>query len=356
MRVIPKYLFVTVVLALSFVNVSGQKTKPAAKAPVKRPTDPRLIPPPLKAYKHSLEVTSTYDRFENKTLVQFRIQLNSVEAMYMNFGFTGETPKEVPKGILFQYFADPDKLLLTPTEVIFLTDRDRFRLKLGSLPPLDNGKVPFFAVIDYPTFLKIANGTSVAFKIGSTENDFDDEGLEALKDFASRTNPKADRSTEVAQSSAVKKDLLAEAQKLRNLTPKAKAEVKDLLDGIEMLDMALRKATSSNPPDGQGIEISKGLASSLLLKSQSLSVGSFKQLITWSLDDAMSALLLSGSKVGVFDPNDPGVKEIISKAIVRNKLNDYPEKDHYAILLSSSEEALFHAKTIAGAARILEIK
>lgn len=348
-------VLVLIGLAVAFPALSQKKTKGKPAQVTKKASDSRLTPPANRKFNHSLELTANYDRFENNTHVQLRIPANSVEVMYMDFGFTGEVLKHAPQAILFQYFADSRKLtFLTPKEAIFLTDRDRFRIKLIPLPELENGKVPFVASIDYATFLKIANGKTVAFKVGETENYFDEEGLEALKDFASRTNPKANRSSEIAETNAIKKDVMAEVAKLNRLTPRAKAQIKETLDYIELVQIGLKKATSSEPADGDGIRLMGNSASGLLKGIDAVPSGTFKQLLQACADDLFSAIIIAGGKVGVFDSRTAEFKRITKEAFARNKLDEFPDKDHVSILLSKSEEALFHAKTIASAAKIIE--
>lgn len=339
-------------LAVTILPTFGQKKLPTKPAP-KKVVDSRLTPPPVRRFNHSLEVTSEYDRFENQTKVTLRLQLNSMESMYMLFGFPGQSIKVAPKAILFQYFMDSEKIFLTPKEAIFLTDRDRFRIKLISLPELDNGKVPFAASIDYQTFLRIANGESVAFKIGETENYFDDEGLEALKDFASRTGPNAARSEEVAQKTALEKEVLAEVNKLRRLTPRVKDQIKTVIERIELLQAGLAKAGLTNPPDSEGISLIGSLVPGVVEESKAVPEGKLKDLITWSMEDLFAGIMLAGGRAGVFDSSKSAFKNLLKTPSERNKLADYPDKDHVSLLLGASRETLSHAKLIAASAGII---
>lgn len=353
LRASPPLLILFSGLLLANGPVLAQK-KAQTKTASKKVVDSRLNPPAIREFNHSLEVSSDYDRFENQTKVTLRIQLNSVESMYMFFGFGGQAIKQVPKTIIFQYFMDAEKIVLTPKEAIFLTDRDRFRVKLVALPELGNGKVPFAAAIDYPTFLRIVNGQSVAFKIGDTENYFDDEGLEALKDFASRTNPNADRSKELASTNAVAKSALDDVSKLRKLTPKVKAQIKEILERLELAQVALRKATNMNSMDKEGIKIVGGIVPDLVERLKVIPEGPFKQLIRWTSEDLFSAIMIAGGNAGVFDATTPQFKELTKDAITRHKLNDFPDDEHVSILLTESEKSLSNAMFMASAANIVE--
>jgi hypothetical protein len=240
-----KICFLSLVFLLSVSFTYAQKKKTTQKkqtvTTTRKVTDARLTPPANRKFNHSFELSSDYDRFENSTKVQLRIPINSMESMYLYFGFNGERIKQSPKQIVFQYFGDSRKFFLPVKDFVVLTDRDRFRIKIIQLPELDNGKIPFAAVIDYPTFLRIANGETVEMKIGETELTFDEQSLEALKDFASRTNPNANRDSEITETRALEKEVKDEAAKLMRLTPKIKAEIRETLTKIDLLQQGVKK-------------------------------------------------------------------------------------------------------------------
>jgi hypothetical protein len=349
-----------VILLLSVSYISAQKKKTTQKKqPVtsaRKVTDARLTPPVNRKFNHSFELTNDYDRFENSTKVELRIPINSMETMYFQFLFNGERIKQPPKQIMFQYFGDSRKFFLPVKDFVVLTDRDRFRIKIIQLPELDNGKIPFAAVIDYPTFLRIANGESVEMKIGETELTFDEQSLEALKDFASRTNPNVNRNSEIAETRALEKEVKDEAAKLLKLTPRVKAKIKETLTGVRLFQQGVRKATASNPPDEEGMFLM--LQFSVILSKEVLNLpgGLFKRIVVSSVQDANSALIISGVRTKIFSQNNPNYKSVLESAINKYKLNDYPEEEQPSILLSNSEEAIYHAETIASAAKIIELE
>ena len=276
--------------------------------------------------------------------------------MYFEFLFRGEKIKQAPKQIMFQYFGNSEKFSSPIKDFVVLTDKDRLRIKTIQLPELDNGKIPFVSAIDYPTFLRIANGESVEMKIGETELTFDDRSLEALKDIASRTNPSANRDSEIAEAKAVDKQLKAEAAKLFNLTPRVKAQIKKLLSGVTLLQQGVRKATSNTTPDQEGFFIMLQFSEATIKELNIIPEGLFKKLVTSSVEDASSSLIISGVRANIFSQNNPSYKTVLEKAMSKYKLADYSDEEQPAILLTHSEEALSHAETIASAAKIIELE
>lgn len=355
-----KFYFLSLVFLLSVSFTYAQKKNTTPKKQVttstRKVTDARLTPPANRKFNHSFELTNNYDRFEDSTKVELRIPINSVETMYFQFLFNGDRIKQSPKQILFQYFGNSNKFPLPVEDFVVLTDRDRFRIKIIQLPELDNGKIPFAAVIDYPTFLRIANGESVEMKIGETELTFDEQSLEALKDFASRTNPNVNRNSEIAETKALEKQVKDEAAKLLKLTPRVKAKIKQTLAGVGLLHQGIRKATSSNPPDEEGLFLMLQFSAAIIKELNDIPEGLFKQLVVSSVEDATSSLIISGVRANIFSQNNPSYKTVLEKATSKYKLADYPDEEQPLILLRNSEESLYHAETIASAAKIIELE
>ena len=274
-------------LSVSYMSAQGKQTTKKTPTPtVRKVGDPRLIPPAIRKFNHSFELTSTYDKFKDITQVQLRIPINSVESMYYWFSFTGEKILTPPKAIIFQYFGNSKKFDLPVNETIVLTDRDRFHIKLIQLPELDNGKIPFAGSIDYSTFLLIANGVTIAMQIGQTELDFDEQSLEALKDFASRTDPKANRNAEIASNKAIEQEIKSEAQKLIKLTPREKAKIKEVIEGLQLFQQGIRKASESDPPDKDGMGLMLGFSVVLKRGLDAFPSGLLKQTVSSAIEDA----------------------------------------------------------------------
>jgi hypothetical protein len=346
-------------LCLFPVLAQRKTNKQITKKPlsiIPKSSNTRLTPPLTRKFNHSFELTSDYDKFENSTKVQLRIPINSMESMYLFFDFNGERIKQPPKQIVFQYFGDSGKFFLPVKDFVVLTDRGRFRIKIIQLPELDNGKIPFAAVIDYPTFLRIANGESIEMKIGETELTFDEQSLEALKDFASRTNPNGNRVSEIAETKAVEKEVKDEAAKLLRLTPRVKAKLKQTLAGVVLLQQGIRKAISTNPPDEEGLLLMLQFSATIIKELNDIPEGLFKQLITSGVEDATSSLIISGVRANIFSRNNPSYKTVLEKAMSKYRLPDYPDEEQPLILLKNSEESLYHAETIASAAKIIELE
>lgn len=359
MSLYKKILFVGIVLLfLTSTDYAQRKATPRKKqsTPVtQKATDSRLTPPTNRKFNHSFELTSDYDKFENTTKVQLRIPINSVETMYLVFSFNGEKIKQAPKQILFQYFGNSSKFFLPVKDFVVLTDRDRLRIKIIQLPELDNGKIPFAAVFDYPTFLRIANGESVEMKIGETELIFDDESLEALKDFASRTNPKNDRSAEITEAKGIGRQVKDEAAKLLRLTPKVKAEIKETLEKISLLQQGVKKAITGERTDEEFMSLTLDFGGELLQDGKNLPDGLLKRLILDSILDTISSHVIYGTRAGIFSQSDPNYKPLLEAAVKKYNLTDYAEKEQPSILLSNAEQSLYHAQTLAAAAKIIEI-
>ena len=355
-----KFYFLSLVFLLSVSFTYAQKKKITPKKQVvtstRKVTDARLMPPANRKFNHSFELTVDYDRFKDFTSVQLRIPINSIETMYFLLQFNGEKIKQPPKEILFQYFGDVDKFVLPVRDFIVLTDRDRLRIKFIDYQPEVNGKKVFVAKIDYPTFLRIANGESVDMQIGETELNFDEQSLEALKDFASRTNPNTNRDSEIAETKAIEKEVKDEAAKLFKLTPRVKAQIKQTLASIELLHQGIKKATSTNSPDEEGMFLMLQFSAAIIKDLNVIPEGLFKQLVTSSVEDATSSLIISGVRANIFSQDNPAYKTILQKAISKYKIADYPDEEQPKILLSNSEKSLYHAETIASAAKIIELE
>jgi hypothetical protein len=360
MKQIPKALLAFIILTLSF-SIFGQTKKPVKKSnpkssSSKKVVDLRLTPPANREFNHSFELTSDYDRFEDSTKVTLRIPINSMEVMYFFFGFKGEQIKQPPKQIIFQYFGDTKKFFLEVKDFVVLTDRDRFRIKMIQLPELDNGKIPFAAVFDYPTFLRIANGESIDMKIGDTELNFDEASLEAIKDFASRTNPNVNRISEIVKQKALEKEVKDEAARLLKLTPRVKVQIKQHLKSIDLFQQGIKKATSTNPPDEEGMFLMLNFSLSIMKEIDVIPNGLFKKIVLDSLEDATASLIISGVRAKTFSQDNSAYKSVLEKAMNKYKLADYPDEQQPIILLSNSEEALYYAITIASAAKIIDLE
>lgn len=352
MNLYKKIYFVGLIFLLAVSFVYAQKKKTAQKKqPVtttRRVNDSRLTPPANREFNHRFTIDVNYDKFENRTKVQMRLPINSVESVHFTFLFDGEKIKQTPREIIFLYFKDARREFLLPVkDFVVLTDRERLRVKMVEAPGLESdGKIPYLAKFDYQTFLRIANAERLDMKIGDFEITFDEESLEALKDFASRTNPNSKPTAETAEKQLADKQLNAEVDKLLRTNSTVKSAIRDTL---ETMRAALLLSESSAEP--QSKQAAVGEASRTFLENKDIIPnGLFKEMLDSAIKDLVRADILKGVNAGLIDRKSFDISEIVRQY----NLSNVPEAKRPAVILSSAKETLINLYTIASMAKIIE--
>jgi len=349
-----KFYFVSLICLLSVSFAYAQKRKPTQKTqPVtssRKVTNSRLVPPANREFNHRFTIDVSYDKFANRTKVQMRLPINSVESLHFAFLFDGEKIKQTPKEIIFLYFKDSGREFLFPVkDFVVLTDKDRLRIKMVESPGLENdGKIPYLAKFDYPTFLRIANAERLDMKVGDFEITFDEESLEALKDFASRTNPNSKPTAETAETQLAEKQVKAEVDKLLRTNSTVKAAIRDTLE--TMRAALLLSESSAEPQDKQAVV---GEASRTFLENKdSIPNGLFKEMLDSAMKDLVRADILKGVNAGLIDKKSFDISEIVRQY----NLSKVPEAERPAVILTSAKETLLQLYTIASMAKIIELE
>lgn len=358
MRKIVFVLHLTSLLLTLGIITHGQiQTKATVrKTRTSKIINPRLAPPAYRKFNHSFELTSEYDKFKNITEISLRIPINEIETLYFHLWFYGEKIKGPPNEILFNYFGDSRKFPSLVTGIITVTDKDLLHFKLLDFQPNVNGKTVLVAKLTYPTLLRLANALSIDMKIGSTILRFDDASLEALKDFASRTNPNINRDAEIAERRELEKTIDSEALKLKILNPSAKATIKQLLErASQMAVLAKKVLLSENPPTEDALTILE-LAPHYKANETVLPSGIFKNLLASSVEDITCSIIIFEVDNGVLSEDNPNIKGVAENAIKKYRLTAYREEERPMILLSKAEESLYYLYTLASAAGIVHFE
>lgn len=347
-------IFTALLMFLPLLSLQAQKnpssvTTRKSSGTTQKAIDHRLIPPPNRKFDHRFYIDVNYDKFQNRTKVQIRLPINSVESVHFAYLFNGEKLRQAPKEIIFLYFKDADRKFLFPVkDFIVLTDKDRLRIKMVEAPELESdGKFPYLAKLDYPTFLRIANAEKVDMKIGDFEIAFDDESLEALKDLASRTNPNFKEDAETAETKAVEKQVKAEVDKLIRTSSAVKPVIREILEGMKV---ALSVSQSTVEP--QIKQSAVGEASRTFIENKDLVPnGLFKEMLDSCMKDLVRADILNGVNAGIIDKQSFDTSEIVRQY----NLSTVPEPKRPAIILSSAKETLTQLYNLAAMAKIVDI-
>lgn len=336
---------VTMFLAFSgfATNIAAQKNKPAAV----RKVDSRLQPPPNRAFKHRFVIDVNYDKFEDSTKVQMRLPVNAVESVHFAYFFKGEKLRAAPTEIIFMLFKDKDRQFLLPVnDFVALTDRDRMRIKMVETPGLIiDGKNPYTAKLDYATFLKMVNAKTLDIKIGDFEIAFDNESMEALKDFGSRTNPAYRETKAQQQTNNIDKNITTEADNLRRLNLETKNEIREVLVAAKASMIICLGASEDRVK-----QASVASASQVYLKNKAAFTGDFAILV----DEVMKALVRSDILRGIANGSIPrsqfGTQEIINEY----QLAQIPISQRPAAILEVGDKYLDMVLRISREAGIIE--
>lgn len=344
-----------IILLLPFSYIEAQRKKPVQKKSTetqtsRKATDSGLTPPPNRKFNHRFNIDVNYDKFENRTKVQLRLPINSIESVHFAYFFVSEKVKQAPSEIIFLFFKDAGREFLLPVkDFVVLTDKDRLRIKMVEAPELESdGKIPYLAKFDYPTFLRIANAKRLDMKIGDFEITFDEESIEALKDLASRTNPKFKETPEEAENQAAEKQLKAEVDKLYRTSSVVKSSIRETLESMRQ---ALLISESSAEPKAKQSAV--GQASRTFLENKdAIPNGIFKEMLDSAMKELVRADILNGVNAGVIDKEAFDTSEIVRQY----NLSGVPEDKRPSVILSKARETLLQLYTIASMAKIIELE
>ncbi|MEQ1604724.1 MAG: hypothetical protein ABL999_07630 [Pyrinomonadaceae bacterium] len=302
-----KLIAIAFVLMITLCGSSlfAQKSKTTVKQ-----TDQRTIAPPNRQFIHRFTIDFSYDKFENRTKVQMRLPVNAVESVHFAYFFKGDKLKTAPTDVIFMFFKEPGREFLLPvTNFVILTDRHRMRPKMVEARDLViDGKNPYTAKLDYATFLKMANAKTLDLKIGDFEISFDNESMEALKDFASRTSPTFREDKSAKETKTLDKNVQSEADRLRRMSIETKSAIREVLVAVKT-SMIICLGTSADDIK----QASVGEASQIWIGNKSAFAGDIAEL----MDEVMKALvrsdILRGVKNGSINAGQFNIQEIVNQ-------------------------------------------
>lgn len=306
-----RYLIVSLtvccVALASAISAAAQRIKSQTS---KKTADTRLQAPPNRKFNHRFTIDSSYDKFTDRTKVQLRLPVNAVESVHFAYFFKGEKLKVAPTDVIFMFFKDKEREFLFPvTDFVVLTDRDRMRVKMVEARDLEiEGKNPYTAKLNYATFLKMANAKTLDVKIGDFEISFDNESMEALKEFASRTSPAFRETKSEGESKALDKSVQIEADRLRRMSIESKSAIREVLIAAKSA-MIVCLGTSADDIK----QVATGSASQIWVENKAAFTGEFGEL----MDDVMKALvrsdILRSVRNGTIDARQFNTQEIVDQ-------------------------------------------
>ncbi len=336
------FLFWLVLIFLLPTSIDAQKKKTLPKV-----GDQRVAAPITRRFNHRFTIDFSYDQFEDRTKVQMRLPVNAVESIHFAYFFKGQKLRVAPTDIIFMFFKDTGREFLFPvTDFVILTDRDRMRVKMVEANDLIvDGKNPYTAKLDYPTFLKMANAKTLDVKIGDFAISFDNEAMEALKDFASRSSPTYKPSQAQRGSNKLDKNVKDEADRLRRMSIETKAAIRDVL---VVAKASMIVCLGSSAADIK--QASVGEASQVWIENKSAFSGDFAEL----MDEVMKALvrsdILRGVRNGTIDARQFNTQEIVAQY----ELSKVPAARRPKAILNVGDKYLDMVLRIARAAEIID--
>ncbi len=345
---------IILIILLSVTFTLSQRRKPTKKGKhpnsSRKVTNPRLKPPVSRKFNHRYKIDIDYDRFEDKTKVQLRLPLNSVESVHFAYYFSGKKLRQAPKQIILLFFKDSTKEFLFPVkDFVVVTDKDRIRIKMVEATELRmNGKTPYLATLDYLTFLRIANAEKADMKIGGYEITFDDGSLEALKELASRSSPNFKEDRETAESKAIEKQVKTEVDKLYRTNSLVKTKIRLILDDMRL---AVLTYESSSEPKIKQNSVRKA-SITFLSNKDFVPDGRFKEMLDSCMKDLVRADILNGINNGLIDKNSFDTSEIIREY----DLSKVPVNKRSTVIISNAKETLIQLYTLASMAKIIDIE
>lgn len=309
-RLLDSFLVSIAIALIIFASEQSLIAQKAKTSLVRKPVDSRLKAPENRQFNHRFTIDFSYDKFEDRTKVQMRLPVDAMESVHFAYFFKGEKLKVTPTDVIFMFFKDKEREFLFPvTDFVILTDRDRMRVKMVEAEDLEiEGKNPYTAKLDYATFLKMANAKTLDVKIGDFEISFDNESMEALKDFASRTSPTYREAQSAQEKKALDKNVKTEADRLRRMSIETKSSIREVLVAAKT-SMIISLGTSADDIK----QASVGEASQIWIRNKSAFSGDIAEL----MDEVMKALvrsdILRGVKNGSISARKFNTQEIVNQ-------------------------------------------
>ncbi|MEO6052151.1 MAG: hypothetical protein ABIP78_12585 [Pyrinomonadaceae bacterium] len=300
-------LTVGVLVLANFVSVAAQKPK---GHPPKKTVDTRLQALPNRQFNHRFTIDFSYDKFTDRTKVQMRLPVNAVESVHFAYFFKGEKLKVAPTDVIFMFFKDKEREFLFPvTDFVILTERDRMRVKMVEAKDLEiEGKNPYTAKLDYPTFLKMANAKTLDVKIGDFEISFDNESMEALKDFASRTSPTYRETKTEKETKALDNSVQKEAARLRRMSAETKTAIREVLVAAKS-SMTICLGTY----DDAAKQTATAYASQIWIENKAAFTGDIADLMDQVMKTLVRSDILRSVKNGTIDARQFNTQEIVNE-------------------------------------------
>lgn len=328
-------IFFAFLLFVSFAAAQGKTT------------DRRLQPPANRVFNHRFAIDFSYDKFEDRTKVQMRLPVNPIESVHFAYFFKGEKLKIAPTDVIFMFFKDKEREFLFPvTDFVILTDRDRMRVKMVEAKDLEiKGKNPYTAKLDYATFLKMANAKTLDVKIGDFEISFDNESMEALKDFASRTSPTYRETKTEKESKAFDRSVQIEADRLRRMSVETKGAIRKVLVAAKSSMMICLGAY-----DDAAKQTATAYASQLWIENKSTFTGDTADLMDQVMKTLVRSDILLSVKNGTLNARQFNTQEIINEY----KLARVPAGQRPKAILDIGNTYLDMVLRIAREAEIIE--
>lgn len=235
--------------------------------------------------------------------------MRSNQSIFAYF-FIGAKLKIAPTDVIFMFFKDKEREFLFPvTDFVILTDRDRMRAKMAEAKDLEiEGKNPYTAKLNYATFLKMANAKTLDVKIGDFEISFDNESMEALKEFASRTSPAFRETKPEQESKAVDKNVQIAADRLRRMSIETKSAIREVLVAAKSA-MIVCLGTSADDIK----QAATGSASQIWIENRAAFTGDFGELMDEVMKTLVRSDILRSVKNGTIDARQFNTQEIIDQ-------------------------------------------
>lgn len=192
---INRKLIFFVVASISFFchNAAGQVSKKP------RTSKSDSVSAPVKSFNHTEKIETTYDRFENTSMIFLSVTLKDLvgldtTTLSVSYHYEGKTPPrkvgEISLSItrFFGDFGDYNRFR-NPSTLTFLLDGRRLVIPMKATRELGyrkSGRDTADAWISHSNFLLITKALSVEGRLADIEFTLTDSHLEALRDFADR--------------------------------------------------------------------------------------------------------------------------------------------------------------------------
>jgi hypothetical protein len=188
----------TVMTEVASERPLGQEpTRTSSTIPAPALNSARQQIPPRASYSHPYEITEEYDRFKDQTVVTLRprgAEFLRGRSLAWSYLFSGNEPA-LPEVVLLTVFSGGDTWKYIDCHDLSILVDDNHAMNLPSDwdgQVEDNGDVGEWVMVGLAIdeFLEIVNATKVELKLCNDEFALSSDQMEALRDVASRTNPR----------------------------------------------------------------------------------------------------------------------------------------------------------------------